>query len=69
MWSDVQESEPSTSCLDLPENGWGLCQSEAAAADRRGYSPRFLCEEHLINQYGDLRAGGGGAGLTGPRAI
>ena len=23
MWSDVQESEPSASWLDLPENGWG----------------------------------------------
>jgi hypothetical protein len=23
MWSDVQESEPSTSCLDLPEMAGG----------------------------------------------
>ena len=33
MWSDVQESEPSASWLDLPENGWGALIGWAAGPD------------------------------------
>ena len=33
MWSDVQESEPSASWLDLPENGWGALIGWAAGLD------------------------------------
>ena len=33
MWSDVQESGPSASWLDLPENGWGALIGWAAGLD------------------------------------
>ena len=41
MWSDAQESGPSASWLDLPENGWGRSSAgPPACGELRGYSPR-----------------------------
>ena len=33
MWRDAQESGPSASWLDLPENGWGALIGWAAGLD------------------------------------
>lgn len=39
MWSEVQEGGPSTSWVELPENGWGALMGWAAGRDNLRRSP------------------------------